>query len=120
MSVSSFVDGLLDSYWEVATAAVIVVVAWIVGTRCFGGRSLVRHHPRIAAIAELILAPLTVIVIGSLARLLLTKTGIAGMDKGVRILTAVCVYLAIAWCLARIIELWILSRSRVGRSEDVV
>ena len=59
MSSSNFFDGLLDENWEIATGAVVVVLAWIVGTRCFGGRSVVRQFPRTAACAELILAPLT-------------------------------------------------------------
>ena len=114
MSGSSYLDGLLDDNWEVATGAVIVVVAWIVGTRCFGDRSLVRQFPRIAAGAELVLAPLAIIVIGRLVRVVLEKSGIAGMDDKILFITVVGVYLAIAWCVARIIELWILSRSRDG------
>ena len=114
MGGSSFFDGLLDDNWVIATGVVIEVIAWIVGTRCVGGRSLARHFPRIAAVAELILAPLAVIVIGSLARLLLEKSGITRIDDEISFLTAVGVYLVIAWCVARIIELWILSRSRDG------
>lgn len=112
MDGASYFDGLMDENWEIATGAVIVAVAWIVATRCFGGRSLVRQFPRVAAIAELILAPLAVLVVGSLARVLLEKSGITGLDEQVRFITVVCVYLAIAWCIARIIELWILARSR--------
>ena len=114
MNNSNLIDGLLDSNWELAVAAVIVVVAWIVGTRCFGGHSIVRQFPRIAAGAELILAPLAVIVIGSLARVLLGKFGITGVDDKVRFLTVVCVYLTVSWCIARVIEVWILSKSRDG------
>ena len=112
MGGSSYFDGLMDENWEIATGAVIVAVAWIVGVRCFGGRSLVRQFPRVAAVAELILAPLAVLVVGSLARVLLEKSGITGLDEQILFVTVVCVYLAIAWCIARIIELWILSRSR--------
>jgi len=114
MGGSGYLDGLMDENWEIATGAVVVAVAWIVGTRCFGGRSLARHYPRIAAGAELILAPLAVLVIGSLARVLLENSGIAGMDEQILFITVLGVYLVIAWCIARIVELWILSRSRDG------
>jgi small-conductance mechanosensitive channel/CRP-like cAMP-binding protein len=114
MNGSNFIDGLLNSNWELALAAVIVVFAWIVGTRCFGGRIFIRQFPRVAAGAELILAPLTAIVIGSLARVLLGKFGITGVDDKIRTLTAVAVYLIFFWCMARVIEVWILSKSRDG------
>jgi small-conductance mechanosensitive channel len=114
MEGSSYFDGLMDENWQIATGAVIVAVAWVVGTRCMGGRSFVRQFPRIAAVAELILTPLAVLVIGSLARVLLEKFGVTGLDEPIEVVTVVCVYLAIAWCLARLIELWILSRSPDG------
>ena len=109
MSSSNFFDGLLDENWEIATGAVVVVLAWIVGTRCFGGRSVVRQFPRTAACAELILAPLTVVVFGGVTRVLLEKFGITGLNDEIRFVVAVGVYLVIAWCVARIVELWILS-----------
>jgi small-conductance mechanosensitive channel len=104
-------DRLVDNNWELAALAVIVVVAWSVGTRCFGGRSIVRMFPRIAAFVELLLAPIGVIVVGSLTRVLLQHVGVRGMDDPVRTLTIVCVYLAIAWVLARVVEVLIVSKS---------
>jgi small-conductance mechanosensitive channel len=114
MSNSSFFDGLLDENWEIATGAVVVVLAWIVGTRCFGGRSVVRQFPRTAACVELILAPLTVLVFGGVTRVLLEKFGITELNDEIRFVVTVGVYLVIAWCVARIVELWILSRSKEG------
>jgi small-conductance mechanosensitive channel len=114
MSSSSFFDGLLDENWEIATGAVVVVLAWIVGTRCFGGRSVVRQFPRTAACVELILAPLTVLVFGGVTRVLLEKFGITELNDEIRFVVTVGVYLVIAWCVARIVELWILSRSKEG------
>jgi small-conductance mechanosensitive channel len=119
MGSTGHFDGLMDENWEIATGAVVVVVAWIIGTRCFGGRSLVRHYPRLAAGAELILAPLAVLVIGSLVRELLQKSGITGLDEQILFITGICVYLAVAWCIARVVELWILSRARRGSATSL-
>jgi len=116
MSDTSFFGDLVDNYWEMATAAIVVVIFWAVGTRCFGERSFVRQFPRISAGTELILIPLAAIVMGGLIRLLLEYSGITGIDEEVRFLTEVFVYLSIAWCIARIIELWILSRSKHERA----
>jgi small-conductance mechanosensitive channel len=45
---------------------------------------------------------------------LLEKFGITGLNDEIRFVVAVGVYLVIAWCVARIVELWILSRSKEG------
>jgi small-conductance mechanosensitive channel len=114
MSNSSFFEGLLDRNWEIATGTVVAVLALIVATRCFGERSIIRHFPRTAACVGLILAPLTVMVVGSVTRVLLAKSGITEFDDEIRLVVAIGVYLTIAWFLARIVELWILSRSKEG------
>lgn len=114
MSNSNFFEGLLNENWEIATGAVVVVLAWIVGRRCFGGRSLNRQFPRTAAFAELILVPLTVMVLGGVTRVVLAKSGITKFDDEIRFVVTIGICLSIAWCLARIVELWILSRSKEG------
>ena len=114
MSDSNLLEGLLDENWEIATGAVVVVLAFIVGRRCFGGRSVVRHFPLTAAFAELVLAPLAVMVIGGIVRVFLEKSGITGLDDEIRLAVTVGAILAFAWCSARIVELWILSRARKG------
>ena len=111
MNDSNLLDRLVDNNWELAAGAVTIIMAWIVGTRCFSGHSIVRHFPRIAAVAELILVPLAVIVVGSLVRVLLVQAGVGGIDGSVRLLTIVLVYLTISWTIARVIEVFILPKS---------
>jgi len=114
MNDSNIFDRFVDHNWELAAAAIIVAIAWIVGTRCLGGHSITRHFPRTAAIAEFILAPLAVLVIGSLARVLVQQIGVAEIDDEIRLLTVVCVCLTLAWTFARTVEVLILSTSKDG------
>ena len=119
MDRSNFFEGFLYENWESGAGAVFVVLAWIIGTRYFGGRKLVHLFPKTAAFAELIIIPLAVIVVGSVANVLLLKSGISDLEDEISNIVALGVCLTIAWCLARIIELWILSRSKEGSSTNL-
>jgi len=119
MDSSNVFEGFLYENWESGAGAVFVVLAWIVGTRYFGGRKLVQRFPKTAAFAELIIIPLAVILVGSITNVLLLKSGISNLEDEISNIVALGVCLTMAWCLARIIELWIISRSKTRSREGL-
>ena len=116
MDYSNPLDRLLEIDWQFGAIAIFVAAGWIVSKRTSIGRSINRHNPRVVAGAELVFFPITVVLIGSLVLALLKQLEIAGFDDEVRFLTSACVYLVIAHRAARLIEVWIMSKSEDGLS----
>ncbi len=116
MSTSNLFDRLTEANWELAAGIVIIGVAWVIGARKLGHRPAVRQFPKTVALIDLIFAPLVVIAIGGFVRVLARRFGIGGLDENLRILTVITIYLVLAWTIVRVIELFVLSRSKEAAS----
>lgn len=119
MNSTSPLDRLLNIDWKFAVGAVIVAGIWFVATRSFGSNSVVRRYPQVAAGIEIVLTPVTIVLIGRLMLAALEKTGSSGFNDEIQFLISACVYLATARCVARFIEVWILSKSKLGSATSL-
>lgn len=116
MNTLSIFDRLMEINWGLAASIAIIGVAWKICVHKLGRRPAVIQFARIFALIDLILAPLMVIAIGSLARVLARIFGVGALDENLRILTVFATYLVLAWTIARVIELSVLSRARDAAS----
>ncbi|ESQ12014.1 MAG: mechanosensitive ion channel [Thiohalocapsa sp. PB-PSB1] len=99
-----FIDSLAWDYWHLLLAALMVYMAWHIGAHVVGERPLMNHFPRTAALLNVLMLPLSVIVAGSLLRVANRKLGIPELDEELSALTLLCTYLSTAWALARVVD----------------
>lgn len=112
MNVLSLLDRLADNNGWFTAAIVAVYLIWIVVRRALRSGALASPLPRVLASIDLLLTPLALICLGSLVRTGLTWLDVADLGENVRFLVHLGVFLSTAWFVARLLELWILSRSR--------
>ncbi len=101
-----WIDSLVANSRELATALVAITLLWVV-VRFFNRRKQVRRSmPRVVPwLIDLVLVPPTIIVAGALIRLVLRDSGIEQLDTIVRNGTELVTYLAIAWLVARCVDI---------------
>ena len=113
------VDNLADNWWHLFVVALVLLLAWRIGSRVIGGRPLSEHFPRLTATADLLLLPLLFIVAGTLVRTVARRLGVEEIDPALRNLTLLFGYLALGWALARLIDVWLDRRSGENLGERV-
>lgn len=112
MNVLSLLDRVADTNRWFAAAIAVAYLIWMVATRLLRNGALANALLRVLASINLLLTPLALICLGSLARTGLNWLDVADLGENVRFLVHLGVFLSIAWFIARFLELWILSRSR--------
>lgn len=113
------VDNLAENSWHLFLLALVLLLAWRIGSRVIGGRPLAEHFPRLTASADLLLLPLLFIVAGTLLRTAARRLGVEEIDPALRGLTLLFGYLALGWALARLIEVLLARRSGEELGERV-
>jgi len=112
MNMLDQMDRLADgSGWFTATIITVYLV-WTVAKRVLKDGAVASPRARILASIDLLLTPLLLICLGSLAKAVLMWLDIADLVEEIKFLVHLSVFLSIAWFIARLLELWILSRSR--------
>ncbi|MGH1478023.1 MAG: mechanosensitive ion channel domain-containing protein [Geminicoccales bacterium] len=112
MNMLDLIDRLADrNGWFTATI-IMVYLIWLVARRVLRDGSVASLRMRVLASIDLLLTPLALICLGSLAKTVLTWLDVAGLAENVGFLVHLSVFLSIAWFVAHFFELWILSRSR--------
>ena len=114
MPPQSIFDRLIHNHWELAIAAALVLIAVGIGARKFGTERAVTRFPLVAAITAVVVAPMLVIIVGSLVRIAAGYTGI-GLDEDLRRLTVFLAYVVAALALARVVDVFLLVRSDARR-----
>ncbi len=112
MNMLSLLDHVADQNWWFAATALAVSLIWIVLRRLLRSGAVLNPPPRAIAFVDLLLTPLVFICLGSLVRTGLDRLDVADLGENVRFLAHLGAFLSIAWFVARLVELWILSRSR--------
>ena len=90
---------------------VFLGVLWILLTRYLGARYIVVQYPKISAIIDFVLIPYSIILIGSLVRVFVRESELPDLDGKIRVFVVFLFYLVIAWCVARLIEVFAFSKS---------
>jgi hypothetical protein len=90
---------LTASNWQLFLSALALYAAWQLGTRVVGERPLYDHFPRLAAALDVVLMPLTTVVLGALLSKANRAFGASQLDGPIVWLTALAAYLIIGWAL---------------------
>ncbi len=114
MNTTNFFDRLADDNWPVAAVLAALIAFILIAARKVGGRPLIVQFPRVNAILEMILAPIAVIVIGSLARVTVRHAGLAEYDSDLRALTIAATVFVVTLTVARFFEVMYLTRGDHG------
>jgi small-conductance mechanosensitive channel/CRP-like cAMP-binding protein len=110
---------LAENYWHLFLLALLLFVAWRVGTRIVGERPLIEHFPRLTAAVDVALLPLASVIAGTLLRIVNRAFGWPEIDALLGSITLLLAYLACAWALARMIEVSLALRSEENLGERV-
>ena len=109
----ALINRLVDSSWWFCLAVVTLYLIWMIAQRSLRGDAVAGLRAWVLASINLLATPLALICLGSLVRKCLNWFGITGLDENVTFLVHLSVFLSVAWSIARLLELWILSRSSV-------
>lgn len=119
METSSLFDALLDRPGWLLFCCVLAIALWELGLRKFGGRSGVAPMPGVVAVADLIVLPALVILVGTLLRLAIDQLQIARADEPVRTMTVFVFYLVLSWSAVRVGEVFLFEK-RVSDYRETV
>ena len=119
-ALQQLIDRLTDSQWELLAGLLLLVLLWRIGCQVVGKRPLAEHFPLLAALLDVIVLPMWVIIIGGLVRYALRLVELPDLIPAVYWWTALLVHLAAAWALGRVITITAKERRRAkNRSEQI-
>lgn len=118
--LQQFIDGLTNSYWELLVGLLVLVVLWKVGTLVIGKRPLAEHLPLLAAVLDVIVLPMWVIILSGLLRYALRALGLPSLIGPIQWWTSLLVYLVAAWAVGRVVTVITKQRRRSkNRNEHI-
>jgi len=112
MNVLDQIDRFADRSGWFTAAILTVYLIWMVVRHVLRDGSVASLRMRVLASIDLLLTPLALICLGSLAKTVLIWLDIADLVENVGFLVHLSVFLSIAWFVAHLLELWILTKSR--------
>jgi len=107
-------DPLVANFTWAAILGVVVLGLWLFGKRSSWLRPRLQAYPVLSASVDLIAAPVMVLLLGALAQAVATRFALLHARDSVTALTLLALFLAVAWSVARLAELFVLSK----RSRD--
>ncbi len=111
MDEPGFLERLIAHYLSLAAALAAIAVVLMTGMRLFGERSIAARFPALTAIVDIILAPLAVLLVGSLARVAAGYLGFEDRGEDIQAVTILGAFLVGTYKLARIVEVFFLMGS---------
>lgn len=107
---------LSEQNWQLALIIVIVGGVWLAATYFLRKQSVDQSLPLVITLSHLVIAPLVVVAIGAMARVLFGQIGLEKIEHLVTRVTVITAYLVLAWMIAtlaeRIVDLRRTDRSR--------
>jgi small-conductance mechanosensitive channel/CRP-like cAMP-binding protein len=110
MQLLDLFSRFIGNFTWVAVITVVLLGFWIFGKRGHLLRNFALKHPVVSAFADLIAAPVMILLLGTKARTVATGYGSADVSDVIASLMSLILTLTIAWCFARLIELFLLSK----------
>ncbi len=110
--LSSF--DMLESNVEISIVIALLAVIWFVAKRYFFQDLFDKKFPKATVAINIFIIPLTILLIGSLINNGHKLLGIADLSEHINALTLLSLLLALGWCMARFVEIFLLSM----RKED--
>lgn len=115
----TLLENLAREHWPILLGGSVLFLAWRLGDRLRRGRVVARRFPFVIAVGDLILLPLSVVVVGvSLEAAAATLRSIEPTGE-IRTIALVSAYLIASWLLARLIEVLLLAKADDELSERV-
>lgn len=110
---------MLNVSWPFVLVAVILAAVGYFGTRFTNARRVLTSFPRIMAAIELLVAPTIASLVGNLLLTLMDKPGYAKFEHEVRLAITAFIYLVVAHFAARLVEVWILTKTKKDPSTSL-
>jgi small-conductance mechanosensitive channel/CRP-like cAMP-binding protein len=109
MQLLSFFDPLLERSMPLAVVVTAALIFWLLGKRTAVLCPFATRYPILSALTDFIIAPTTVLLLGSLIQHLLTIFGPMGAADQTTEFIFFLLLQSIAGCLARLVELFLVS-----------
>ena len=106
------IDQKIQSSIWIPLTIILVLLIWITITRYFFYEETRTRNQFIIATIDLILIPSAIMSIGGLLHFILQENQFSAVETQVQFVIHLMAILAISWCLARFIEIFILSKSK--------
>ncbi len=100
-------DYLYEQNWQLAVSIIVLGGVWWVATHVLGRTPISQRLPWIVKLANLVIAPLVVVASGNIAHALSAKLGLDSLGNIIGVVTVFAAYMALAWVISRLIELFI-------------
>ena len=110
MRILSVFDLIMMNYTWLAFFSVAVLGFWLFGKRTSWLKPFADGHSFLSALVDLLAAPVLVLLLGTILRSAVSKYGFADANPQITTLTLLGLILAVAWCLARLVELFLVSK----------
>ncbi|MEP3629598.1 MAG: mechanosensitive ion channel family protein [Hyphomicrobiales bacterium] len=112
MEFLSAIDRIVQDHVWFSLAIVLVLLVWIAITRYFFYEATSQKHQSIVATVDLVLFPAAILSIGGLLYFSLQSTQFSLVETQLQFVVHLMAILALSWCVARFIEIFILSKSK--------
>jgi small-conductance mechanosensitive channel/CRP-like cAMP-binding protein len=110
MQLLDLFSRFIGNFTWVAVITVVLLGFWLFSKRGHLLRNFALKHPAVSAFADLIAAPVMILLLGAMARTVATGYGSADVSDVIADLMLLILTLTYAWCFARLIELFLLSK----------
>ena len=110
MQLLDLFSRFIGNFTWLAVITVVVLGFWLLGKRVHFLRNLVLNYPVASALADLIAAPVMILLLGTMARNVATRYGSVDISDEIAVLVLLILALSIAWCIARLVELFLVSK----------
>ena len=112
MELLTTVDDFTRSHPLFSGGVVFAFVIWICLKQFVFKRSGIANYSGLVAALDLFLIPLAIMCIGGLLHLGLQSSGFSKINTQLQVVVHLLVIMSVAWCLARFVELYLLSRTK--------
>lgn len=112
-------EEIAPRYWHLLLGALVLILLWRLGSGVLFGRWIAARLPIAVAVADLILFPVVLLLVGGLLSVGLNRLGWDDLIGPFQTATLVAGYLIGAWLLARLVELVLVRRAETDLPERV-
>ena len=112
MEILSAIDQFTQSHLWFSTSVVLSLFVWVGIKHYVFKQSSLESHPNLVAAVDLVLFPLAIMCIGGLLYFGLKLNSLLKVESYAQFVFHLITILSIAWCLARFVEITILSKSK--------
>jgi small-conductance mechanosensitive channel/CRP-like cAMP-binding protein len=95
---------LSEQNWQLALIIAVIGAAWLTVAFFLSKKSLEQPLFLVITLSNLVIAPVVVVAIGAMARLIPGQLGLEGIKSLITKVTIIAAYLVLAWLIASVVE----------------